>query len=243
MSRVPRSRSSGSAVTATAWSCTRSSARFATARPSSCSNRSTCSRAWRRWCDAREAICCATTASFPNARHRRLVVPAPGPTPAVRDDDEGTPAPKRTPMSWIQRLRYVFDIDPTRCPRCGAAMRVLAAITDPRVIAAIPEHIDTRAHARRPSRHLDSLRSARPSIARASIAPLSDRGQGCARVSATPISAHPGKPSVAFPLDVSRRQQRSDRRAPALTFDPHPKLRDTALQGEFARSDLLSAET
>ena len=50
-------------------------------------------------------------------------------------------------MSCIQRLRYVFDIDLSRCPRCGAAMRVLAGITDPRVVATILEHIDTRARA------------------------------------------------------------------------------------------------
>jgi len=86
----------------------------------------------------------------PNARHRRLVVPAPGPTPAARDDDEDTPAPMRAPMSWIQRLRHVLDIDLSRCPRCGAAMRVLAVITEPRVIAAILEHSDTHA-ARAPS--------------------------------------------------------------------------------------------
>ena len=79
-----------------------------------------------------------------NARHRRLVVPAPGPTPAACDDED-TPAPMRAPMSWVQRLRYVFDIDLSRCPRCGAAMRVLAVITEPRVIAAILEHIDTHA--------------------------------------------------------------------------------------------------
>ncbi len=80
-----------------------------------------------------------------NARHRRLVVPAAQSTPAARDDDEVAPAPKRTPLSWIQRLRYVFDIDLSRCPRCGAAMRVLAVITDPPLIAAILEHIDNHA--------------------------------------------------------------------------------------------------
>ena len=42
----------------------------------------------------------------------------------------------------------------------------------------------------------------------------------------TPISAHPGEPSVASPLDVSRRRQRTDRR---LTLDPHPEVRDTPL--------------
>jgi len=45
----------------------------------------------------------------------------------------------------MQPLRYVFDIDLRQCRRCGAALRVPAVITDPRVIAAILEHIDTRA--------------------------------------------------------------------------------------------------
>ena len=130
----------------------------------------------------------------PNARHRRLVVPAPPPTPPCRDD-ECAPAPGRAPMTWMQGLRRVFNIDLRHCPRCGAPLRVLAAavqgctnvaggrqglflqslcipaihggqmpeavavqgctnvaggrmpeatITDPRVIAAILEHIDTR---------------------------------------------------------------------------------------------------
>ena len=80
----------------------------------------------------------------PNARHLRLVEPAPSPTPPGQDDE---PAPARgwAPMSWMQRLRYVFDIDLHQCPRCGAALHVLAVITDPRVIATMLEHIDTRA--------------------------------------------------------------------------------------------------
>ena len=48
-------------------------------------------------------------------------------------------------MNSMQRLRYVFDIDLRQCPRCGAALRVLALITDPRMIATMLEHIDTRA--------------------------------------------------------------------------------------------------
>lgn len=48
-------------------------------------------------------------------------------------------------MTWMQRLRYVFDIDLRACPHCGAELRVLAVITDPRVISAILAHLDTRA--------------------------------------------------------------------------------------------------
>jgi hypothetical protein len=89
----------------------------------------------------------------PNARHRRLVVPAPAPEPA-HDDAEVTGARTRAAMTWAQRLRRVFAIDISRCPRCGAPLRVLAAITDPRVIAAILVHLESRAaRAPPPTRH------------------------------------------------------------------------------------------
>jgi hypothetical protein len=48
----------------------------------------------------------------------------------------------------------VFDIDISRCLRCGAPLRVLAAITDPQVIAAILTHLEARAaRAPPPVRH------------------------------------------------------------------------------------------
>ena len=60
----------------------------------------------------------------------------------------------RAQMTWTQRLRRVFDIDISGCPRCGAALRVLAVITDPRVVAAILAHLETRAaRAPPPLRH------------------------------------------------------------------------------------------
>ncbi|MDH3671344.1 MAG: transposase [Gammaproteobacteria bacterium] len=89
----------------------------------------------------------------PNARHRRLVVPGPAPGPVSEGADQGA-TPTRAQMTWAQRLRRVFDIDISRCPRCGAALRVLAVITDPRVIAAILAHLETRAaRAPPPVRH------------------------------------------------------------------------------------------
>ena len=79
----------------------------------------------------------------PNARHRRRVVPAPPPTPAGHDD-ERAPARGRAPMTWLQRLRRAFGIDVSRCPPWGAALRVIAHITDPRLIAGIIEHLAAR---------------------------------------------------------------------------------------------------
>ena len=81
----------------------------------------------------------------PNARHRRLVVPSPSPPPApLGNHAESAPSRSRDSMTWMQRLRRVFNIDISRCPRCGAQLRVLAVITDPRVIAAILAHFQTR---------------------------------------------------------------------------------------------------
>jgi hypothetical protein len=48
-------------------------------------------------------------------------------------------------MNSMQRLRRVFDIDLRACPRRGAALRVIAVDTEPAVISAILEHLDTRA--------------------------------------------------------------------------------------------------
>jgi hypothetical protein len=89
----------------------------------------------------------------PNARHRRLVVPGPAPAPTSEGVERGA-TPTRAQMTWAQRLRRVFEIDVSRCLRCGAPLRVLAAITDPQVIAAILTHLEARAaRAPPPVRH------------------------------------------------------------------------------------------
>ncbi len=47
-------------------------------------------------------------------------------------------------MSWMQRLRRVFDLDLKSCPRCEGQVRVIAAITEPALIAQILKHRDSR---------------------------------------------------------------------------------------------------
>jgi hypothetical protein len=80
----------------------------------------------------------------PNASHRHLVLPPPPPEPA-HDTAEAAGSRPRAAMSWAQRMRRVFAIDISRCPRCGGQLRVIAVITDPRVIMAILAHIEPRA--------------------------------------------------------------------------------------------------
>jgi len=48
---------------------------------------------------------------------------------------------------WAELLRRIFEVDPLVCPRCGAAMRILAVLTESAVIDRILTHLRTRAPA------------------------------------------------------------------------------------------------
>ena len=50
----------------------------------------------------------------------------------------------RAAMSWMQRLRRVYDIDVSVCSNCGGALKVLAVITEPQVITSILAHLAKR---------------------------------------------------------------------------------------------------
>jgi hypothetical protein len=96
----------------------------------------------------------------PAAKWRSLVVPAP-PTPSPSQDvapplQLAAPPPKNTPLApakqtparasairWASLLRRVYDVDSLRCPQpaCDGRMRVVSAITSPRVIRRILEHL------------------------------------------------------------------------------------------------------
>lgn len=53
--------------------------------------------------------------------------------------EPGSPEARRR-SAWARVLRKVFEVDPLLCPRCGAAMRAIAWITDPAVIDRILAH-------------------------------------------------------------------------------------------------------
>lgn len=79
----------------------------------------------------------------PNARHRALVLTTLRPR-STRAHDEPKARVLRFAMNWMQRLRRVYDIDISICTRCGGAVKVLAVITQPGVIASILAHFAKR---------------------------------------------------------------------------------------------------
>ena len=52
---------------------------------------------------------------------------------------------------WAELLRHIFEVGPLACPRCGEEMRVVAFITEPKVIDRILDHLRrSRSTRRRP---------------------------------------------------------------------------------------------
>lgn len=67
--------------------------------------------------------------------------------------DDSLPAeePKLSPQRraalrkrWSQLIRLVYQTDPLVCPRCGGELRVVAFITEPKVIRKTLDHLDKR---------------------------------------------------------------------------------------------------
>ena len=54
---------------------------------------------------------------------------------------------RRLRRAWAQMIRRIYEADPLTC-RCGAQMRILALILDPRVVTKILRHIGEKATAR-----------------------------------------------------------------------------------------------
>ena len=66
---------------------------------------------------------------------------------------EALPPPSNPDMRAMRRalLRRIFEVDPLVCPRCGGAMRIIAFITEPKVIRQALQHLAAKgAHDRGP---------------------------------------------------------------------------------------------
>jgi len=55
--------------------------------------------------------------------------------------DEKTPAERHASMTWMQRLKRVFNIDIETCEKCKGPVKIIACIEDPAVIAKILKHL------------------------------------------------------------------------------------------------------
>ena len=47
-------------------------------------------------------------------------------------------------MTWMARLKRVFGIELSTCPKCGGKLRVIGEVTEPNTIARILEHVEVR---------------------------------------------------------------------------------------------------
>ena len=62
------------------------------------------------------------------------------------DRDEDSAFTKARKATWARLLRKLLEVDPLICPRCGAEMKVIAVITEPRVVDEILRHLAQRDH-------------------------------------------------------------------------------------------------
>ena len=95
----------------------------------------------------------------PHAKWRAAIVPAPAENASGQSADHAHAQPSPARMSWARLLKRVFDIDLEHCPNCGGALKIIAAIEDPPVIARLLAHLGlpTRAPPRSPARRLEWL--------------------------------------------------------------------------------------
>jgi 16S rRNA U1498 N3-methylase RsmE len=82
----------------------------------------------------------------PNSRHRVTITPTlrNKTKQALPTGQEKTRAQKHQSMTWVQRLKRVFNIAIETCEQCGGAVKVIASIKDPLVIQKILSHLNTK---------------------------------------------------------------------------------------------------
>ena len=75
------------------------------------------------------------------AKQRASIVPLPPPASTAQSCQHRNIAEEQNPRprnyKWSQLMARVFALDVLECPRCGAQMRILAAIEDPVVARKI----------------------------------------------------------------------------------------------------------
>ena len=83
--------------------------------------------------------------SVARARRRSVKVEDEASTPAIVLPSAAER--RRLRRAWAQMIRRIYEVDPLTCS-CGAPMRILSFILDPRVVTKILRHIAENAAAR-----------------------------------------------------------------------------------------------
>jgi hypothetical protein len=85
----------------------------------------------------------------PNSKHRIHVTPAKrGRGRKAHQQqpwDEKTPTERHAAMTWMQRLKRVFNIDVETCEKCKGPVKIIACVEDPAVIEKILKHLREKA--------------------------------------------------------------------------------------------------
>jgi len=80
----------------------------------------------------------------PNSKHRVHVTPAKRgkgrKKPEQQSWDEKTPTERHAAMTWMQRLKRVFNIDIEVCEKCKGPVKIIACVEDSAVIEKILRH-------------------------------------------------------------------------------------------------------
>ena len=61
----------------------------------------------------------------------------------------GSKTSKASRANWARLIRKVFEVDPLLCPKCRSEMKIIAVLTDPKVVDRIIRHLDKNATAAR----------------------------------------------------------------------------------------------
>jgi len=75
------------------------------------------------------------------------------------EDKDQTPGQRHQAMTWAQRLKRVFNIDVSICPKCGGDARAIACIEDRSVIDKILNHLQGKGALPPPSQLLPATRA------------------------------------------------------------------------------------
>ena len=83
--------------------------------------------------------------SVVRARRARQAAAAAGggvaPAPPSVANEQASLEWRAARRRWAQLIRRIYEADPLVCPRCGGGMRIIAFITEPRVIQKILRHL------------------------------------------------------------------------------------------------------